>query len=228
MVPKLSLPLSFSVLCESSSCQNGWLRLLPCEHSCSCTGSIGNGDEQVLVLTEGVSAAVIADLFGSNERESKENLAIRPVLSFIPHSHVFGGVECGSLFSVKSSSCLLLCSFGPPGRACWMPQDWLILSFPSLLYPSHHLHSFIWEIPARRRILRCRINWPVHGGLPVWKEKQSGDELSGRKVLIPQCPGSRRARPWQAPGCCVALLISLTSGLAAGMTSPDEDYQVVM
>lgn len=60
-----------------------------CGHSHSCTGSVSNGDKQVLVFAEGVFAAVIACLFGSSEGEPKVN--------FIPHSHAFGSVESGSL-----------------------------------------------------------------------------------------------------------------------------------
>lgn len=97
LVPRLSLPLFLSILQESLSCQNGWLRLPRGGHSHSCTGSVSNGDKQVLVLAGGVLAAVIACLFGSSEGEPKVNLAISPVLSFIPHSHAFGSVESGSL-----------------------------------------------------------------------------------------------------------------------------------
>lgn len=97
LVPRLSLPLFLAVLYKSLSCQNGWLRLPRGGRSLSCTGSVSNGDEQVLMLTEGLFVAVTACLFGSGEGEPNENLAVSPVLSFIHHSHPFGDVESGSL-----------------------------------------------------------------------------------------------------------------------------------
>lgn len=111
LVPRLSLPLFLSVLYESLSCQNGWLRLLRTRYSNSCSGSISNRDEQVLVLTEEGLAAVIVCLFGSIEGEAKENSAVSPVLSFILHPstpHIWGCTVCiFVIWNPRKSSTLL-------------------------------------------------------------------------------------------------------------------------
>lgn len=54
----------------------------------------------VLVNWKGF-AALTSCLFRSSKGKPKENLAISPILSFIPHSHAFEGIKSGSLFPVK-------------------------------------------------------------------------------------------------------------------------------
>lgn len=161
LVPKLSLPLSLSILYESLSYQNGWLRLLRCGHSVPALAALVMGTSKLWCLLKVFLLQLL--LVWVQGRGTQRKFSDQPcpvfhtlqsciwgctiwifVLCEIRENEVLLPAEFYVLavtffYSIGgfSSSCSLLHSFEPSSRACWAGVECCRTGSPS-----HFLLSF--------------------------------------------------------------------------------------